>query len=229
MKTRRLCSIVLLIAVMVSTLVSCGVAAPMQKNLMDLSAYPEDALAQNAAIPKNLGDIRVLSLNVQGSVSTDAILKENRYLAVLGQIQDYAPTMFGLQEDSDHWNNYLSSQLTNYVRINDTPGENESCSIYYNKTVLGTPIATGMFWLTHTGKSGANALKWSDVPQTHRVALNMKTESDMRSTHKISCYINGELYTEDDAVLDTRLMTYGICSTFPTPFSARISTWDTRE
>ena len=210
MKLRKISSILLLTAMLLSAFVSCGAASPLMKADVNPSVYPEEATATDVAISAGLGDLRVMSLNVQGTVSSDAILKENRYLAVLGQIKDYAPTVFGLQEDSDHWNNYLSSQLKNYVRINDTPGTSESCSIYYDKTVLGTPVTTGMFWLTHTGQSGANALRWEDVPQTHRDALNMKSESDMRSNHYISCYIDGELYTEKDAVLDTRLMTYGI-------------------
>lgn len=210
MRLRRFCSLLLLVALLASTLASCGFAAPLMKRSVALSEYPVSAQAENVAISTNLGDIRVMSFNVQGTVSEDATLRENRYLAVLGQITDYNPTVFGLQEDSDHWNNYLSSQLKNYVRINDTPGTNESCSIYYDKTVLGTPVTTGMFWLTHTGQSGANALRWEDVPQRHRDALNMKSASDMRSNHAISCYIDGELYTEMDAVLDVRLMTYGI-------------------
>ena len=220
MKLKRIFAVVLLAAMTLSTLVSCGLVTPMIKGETDLSNYPADAQAADVAISSNLGDIRVMSFNLQNTVK-DAT-KENRYLAVSEQIKDYMPTLLGLQEDGrrkengvyvDHWDNYLTEVLVDngtYERINSSVSTGEYCSIYYDKSVLGTPIATGVCWLTHTGASGANALRWEDVTQKERTALNMKTESDMRSKHEIFCYINDVLYTEEDAVLDTRLMTYGI-------------------
>ena len=222
MKLKRLFAVVLLAAMTLSTLISCGLVTPMTKGTPDLSEYPADAQAAEVAISSNLGDIRVMSFNLQNSVKDET--KENRYLAVSEQIKDYKPTLLGLQEDGrrkengvyvDHWDNYLTEVLVNngtYKRINDSVSTGEYCSIYYDESVLGTPVATGVCWLTHTGNSGANALKWEDVSEKERAALNMQTESDMRSKHEISCYIEDEgvVYTEVDAVLDTRLMTYGI-------------------
>ncbi|MBQ8439274.1 MAG: hypothetical protein IJX19_01315, partial [Clostridia bacterium] len=153
MKPRRICSLILLIAMILSTLVSCGIAAPMMRADLDPSDYPSEAQAKDVAITQNLGDIRVMSFNLQNTVSSDATLKENRYLAVSGQIQDYAPTLLGLQEDGAHWNTYLSGELTGYGRINDTLVTSEYCSIYYDTSILGEPIASGAMYLTYNGQA----------------------------------------------------------------------------
>ncbi len=212
MKTKRFCSILLLISVMISTLVSCGFAASVEQGSIVLTEYPKMAQATDAAF-LSTGDLRVMSYNVLTTMSSNSTLKQNRYQAVLQEIKGYAPALLGLQEDASHWNTFLTEQLVTkgtYKRINSSVGSGEYCSIYYDTKVLGNAIASGAFWLTNTGKSGANALKWEDVPQRHREALNMKSASDMRSNHSISCYIDGKLYTENDAVLDVRLMSYGI-------------------
>ena len=213
MKLKKACSYLLLFALLLSALSSCGFAAPMTGKPLDLSDYPDEALAENTAVTSNLGDLRVMSYNVLTTMNSNSTLKQNRYQAVLQEIRSYSPVLLGLQEDASHWNTFLTEQLvTNgtYKRINSSVGSGEYCSIYYDTKVLGTPIASGAFWLTHTGKSGANALRWEDVPQRHRDALAMTQASHMRSSHAISCYIDGKLYTENDAVLDTRLMSYGI-------------------
>ena len=210
MKLKKICSVLLLISVLLSTLVSCGA---MKRGELLLEAYPDETQVSDAAFLAGFGDLRVMSYNVLTTMSSNSTLKQNRYQAVLQEIKGYAPTLLGLQEDASHWNTFLTEQLvTNgtYQRINSTVGSGEYCSIYYDASVLGTPITSGAYWLTHTGKSGANALKWEDVSQRHRDALAMTQESHMRSNHAISCYIDGKLYTENDSVLDVRLMSYGV-------------------
>lgn len=213
MKMKKILSILLLLSMLLSTLISCGAVSPAGQEKLAPETYPDEAQASDAAFLSRLGDLRVMSYNVLTTMSSNSTLKQNRYQAVLQEIKGYAPTLLGLQEDASHWNTFLTEQLVKngtYKRINSSVGSGEYCSIYYDTAVLGTPIASGAYWLTHTGKSGANALKWEDVPQRHRDALNMKSASDMRSNHSISCYIDGKLYTETDAVLDVRLMSYGI-------------------
>lgn len=213
MKTRRLFAILLLISMAVTTLASCGVVVATEQGSVGLNNYPTDAQGKEASVISGLGDLRVMSYNVLATMSGNSTLKQNRYQAVLQEIKGYSPTLLGLQEDAAHWNTFLTEQLvTNgtYKRINSSVGSGEYCSIYYDTKVLGSPIASGAFWLTNTGKSGANALRWEDVPQRHRDALAMTQASHMRSNHAISCYIDGKLYTESDAVLDVRLMSYGI-------------------
>lgn len=86
MRLRRFCSLLLLVALLASTLVSCGFASPLTKESVVLSEYPVSAQAENVTISTNLGDIRVMSLNLQNEMSKDEILKQNRYLAVSDQI-----------------------------------------------------------------------------------------------------------------------------------------------
>ena len=213
MKTKRVCSFLLLFSVLLAALGSCGPASMMRESL-DPLGYPDELQAEHTTMTSNLGDIRVMSFNVLSTMSSNETLKQNRYQAVLQEIQGYAPTLLGLQEDAWHWHEFLREHLVtngSYKRINTSvAGAVEYCSIYYDASVLGTPIASGAYYLTHTGKSGANALHWEDVPQRHRDALAMTQESHMRSNHAISCYIDGQLYTEYDSVLDVRLMSYGI-------------------
>ena len=211
MKLKKICSVLLLISVLFSTLVSCGA---MKRGALLLEAYPDETQVSDAAFLSGLGDLRVMSYNVLTTMSSNSTNKQNRYQAVLQEIQGYAPTLLGMQEDSWHWHEFLKEHLVangSYKRINSSvAGAAEYCSIYYDTAVLGEPIASGAYYLTHSGKSGANALKWEDVPQRHRDALAMTQESHMRSNHAISCYIDGKLYTENDSVLDVRLMSYGI-------------------
>ena len=226
MKPRRICSLILLIAMILSTLVSCGFAAPMMRADLDPSDYPSEAQAKDVAITENLGDIRVMSFNVQNTVKDET--KENRYLAVVGQIQDYAPTLLGLQEDGlrtendvkvAHWDNYLTDVLvTNgtYKRINDTLVTSEYCSIYYDTSILGEPIASGAMYLTYNGqaKDGsatAYSITWGDIPQPIKDELNM-TEANFAKgkTGEIQYTKDGAEVTEAVAVMSQRSMSYGI-------------------
>ncbi|MBE6628357.1 MAG: hypothetical protein E7629_05460 [Ruminococcaceae bacterium] len=213
MRQRRACSLLLLVAMLVSTLASCGFAAPLMKGSVALSEYPDDAQAENVGISTNLGDIRVMSLNLQNEVSSDATLKENRYLAVSDQIQDYMPTLLGLQEDGSHWNTYLSSVLVSngkYKRINNTASTSEFCSIYYDSSVLGQPIASGANYLSHDGtKESKYSLTWDEIPADIKKALNM-TESYYKSGKTGPIYNSDKDATEAVSVLTARLMTYGI-------------------
>ena len=70
MKLKRLFAVVLLAAMTLSTLISCGLVPPMIKGETELSNYPADAQAADVAISSNLGDIRVMSFNLQNSVKT---------------------------------------------------------------------------------------------------------------------------------------------------------------
>ena len=213
MRQRRACSLLLLVAMLVSTLASCGFAAPLMKGSVALSEYPDDAQAENVGISTNLGDIRVMSLNLQNEVSSDATLKENRYLAVSDQIQDYMPTLLGLQEDGSHWNTYLSSVLVSngkYKRINNTASTSEFCSIYYDSEVLGNHIASGANYLSHDGtKESKYSLTWDEIPADIKKALNM-TESYYKSGKTGPIYNSDKDATEAVSVLTARLMTYGI-------------------
>ena len=214
MKMKKMLSILLLLSMLLSTLISCGAVSPAGQEQFAPETYPDEAQASDAAFLSGLGDLRVMSYNVLTTMSGNSTLKQNRYQAVLQEIKGYAPTLLGLQEDAWHWHEFLRAHLVtngSYKRINSSvAGGSEYCSIYYDTTVLGDPVASGAYYLTHSGKSGANALRWEDVPQRHRDALAMTQESHMRSNHAISCYIDGKLYTENDSVLDVRLMSYGI-------------------
>lgn len=213
MKTRKICSILLLVALAISTLVSCGAATPLMKAQVDPSVYPDEAIASDVAISAGLGDIRVMSLNLQNTMSSDAQLKENRYLAVVGQIQDYAPTLLGVQEDGAHWNTQLTKYLVtngSYKRINSTVVTSEYCSIYYDASVLGTPIASGANYLSYDGTQGSKwSLKWSEIPAEIKTALNM-TEYYYKQGKTGPIYNSDSEKTEAVSVLTARMMSYGI-------------------
>lgn len=217
MKLKRLCSALLLAAMLLSLLAACGPAS-LQRGDLDPDVYETLATAQNVAVSGNLGDIRVMSFNLQGTMSTDATLEENRYLAVLGQIQDYAPTLLGLQEDKAHWNTYLTKELvTNgtYKRINSSvSASSEYCSIYYNTEILGTPIDQGAYYLSHDGTAGSKySVTWAEIPDNIKAALNM-TEAYYKQgkTGKITYYdTDNKQYVEKAvSVLTSRMMSYGI-------------------
>lgn len=213
MRLRSVCSLLLLVALLASTLVSCGFASPLTKRSVVLSEYPVSAQAENVGISTNLGDIRVMSFNLQNTMSSDTTLKENRYLAVSDQIQDYMPTLLGLQEDGSHWNTYLSSVLVSngsYKRINNTASTSEFCSIYYDSSVLGKPIASGANYLSHDGtKESKYSLTWDEIPADIKKELNM-TESYYKSGKTGLIYNSDKNATEAVGVLTARLMTYGI-------------------
>ena len=110
MKAKRVCSFLLLFSVLLAALGSCGSASTMRESL-DPLGYPDELQAEDTATTSNLGDIRVMSFNVLSTVSSNETLKQNRYQAVLQEIQGYAPTLLGLQEDAWHWHEFLREHL----------------------------------------------------------------------------------------------------------------------
>ena len=221
MKMRKICSVLVLTAMLLSSLASCGLASPLMKAEVNPSVYPDEAIADSTAISAGLGDIRVMSLNLQNTMSSDAQLKENRYLAAVGQIQDYAPTLLGVQEDGAHWNTQLTKYLVtngNYKRINNSKVTSEYCSIYYDASVLGTPIASGAEYLSYDGTQSSKwSLTWDEIPAEIKAALTMSlndykngrtgtiTYTDPDSTEDPKAKV-----TEKVSVLTARLMTYGV-------------------
>ena len=237
MMAKRILSVLLLLAILLSALVSCKAqkkpqgqeeteagtsqdqwqpAAPeaiieFGDGIEDPSLYPYTELT-------GLGDLRVMSFNVLTTAS------DARWAALVREVKSYAPDLLGLQEDSYNWNSFMSKELVQggtYQRINSSiNASGEYCSIYYNTERFelvadknGVYAPSGGKRLTHNGNGGSSkALTWEEVPQTHRDALNMKSASDMGSNHTIYYYKPGDSkqYSEVDSVLDTRLMSYGV-------------------
>ena len=83
MKLKKTFSILLLLSILLSTLVSCGLVSPMAQGELKLDAYFDDAQASDAAFLSGLGDLRVMSYNVLTTMSSNSTRKQNRYQAVL--------------------------------------------------------------------------------------------------------------------------------------------------
>lgn len=223
MNIKKIVSVLLLVTLMLSTLSSCGLARRREQGALALEDYATDAVAQSLAASSGLGDVRVMSFNIRGDLP-DPNAGASRKEALVREIKSHAPDLLGVQEDNSTWNTYLTQQLVtggSYLRIYDTNvnSSGEYCSIYYNEELFelvadqnGTYDPSGSRYLTHNGTKNAKALTWEEVPQQHRTALNMSSASDMGSNHTIYFYKPGDLtrYSEEDAVLDTRLMTYGV-------------------
>ena len=223
MNIKKIVSVLLLVTLMLSTLSSCGLARRREQGALALEDYATDAVAQSLAASSGLGDVRVMSFNIRGDLP-DPNAGASRKEALVREIKSHAPDLLGVQEDNSTWNTYLTQQLVtggSYLRIYDTNvnSSGEYCSIYYNEELFelvadqnGTYDPSGSRYLTHNGTKNAKALTWEEVPQQHRTALNMSSASDMGSNHTIYFYKPGDLtqYSEKDAVLDTRLMTYGV-------------------
>ena len=223
MKAKKVVSVLLLVAMLLSTLASCGFARRVEKGNLAFENYATDANAQNLAASSGMGDVRVMSFNVRGDLP-DPNAGATRKEALVREIKSHAPDLLGVQEDKAAWNTYLTEQLvTNgtYARIYNANvyASGEYCSIYYNTEIFelvadanGAYDPSGSKFLTHDGTGSAKALTWEEVPQQHRTALNMSSASDMGRTHTIYFYKPGDStrYSDPDAVLDTRLMSYGV-------------------
>lgn len=231
---KKIISAMLVLVMMLSMLASC--ARPMQKGILEQSAIANtQPLSETLGKSAGLGDVRVMSFNLQVTLANSAFSdnKTNRQRAVVAEILSYMPDLIGLQEDSfTTWNGYLSENLiisegVKYLPIIDpnvgiaSEGvipEAESYAIYYNPTTLELVdygycrLATS----TEDGGNGKTALKWSDVTQEIRDALNMTTESRMYSSYYVPYDSDGDGVkesTEKDVILDQRRMTYGIFKT----------------
>ncbi|MBQ8432560.1 MAG: endonuclease/exonuclease/phosphatase family protein [Clostridia bacterium] len=216
-KRYRLLSILLLCVLLLPTLASCALRGGMVQGMLDPNAYAPDGNLQNLSTATDQTDIRVMSFNIRGNLSSDTVKKARRTGAVIQEILSHSPALLGLQEDNKTWHNsYLLSALGDdgYKRIasNSVYASGEYCAIYYDPAVVGEPLESGSRYLTYTGTNTANALRFSDVTAAERAALNITSTATMRSTHTIYYYKPGDStrYSESDAVLDVRLMSYGV-------------------
>lgn len=226
---KKIISAMLVLVMMLSMLASC--ARPMQKGILEQSAIANtQPLSETLGKSAGLGDVRVMSFNLQQTLAhTDfSDNRSNRQKAVVAEILSYMPDLIGLQEDSRKtWNGYLSENLiisegVKYLPIIDpsidVTKETESYAIYYNPTTLEL-VDSGYCRLatsTEDGGNGKTALKWSDVTQEIRDALNMTTESRMYSSYSVPYDSDGDGVkesSENDTILDQRRMTYGIFKT----------------
>ncbi len=187
---KKLIAIVLLSAMLLSTLVSCGLAEPMVKGILNLSSYNEESEVQNVATggEKASGAFRVLSFNIQ----QDKTNSTNRKAAILAEIDAYDPDFIGFQEDDAGWHTLLDTELAQrgYVLTNncstDTNFTSEWNAIYYKSGAGYTLVETGYHWLSDDG-SKKIAMTLDDIPADMKTALETYcfTDEAMTTTLKV--------------------------------------------
>ncbi len=218
MKNRtRLLSVLLLCVLLLPTLAACASVGTMVQGMPDLNAYAQDGSLQDLSANASKTDIRVMSFNIRGTLTSDAVKRARRTGSLIQEILSHRPALLGLQEDTTTWHsNYLKPALSaeNYKSLlsSSVYASGENCAIYYDPAVVGEPLESGSRYLTWTGTRYANALRFSDVTAAEREALNIHSEEAMRTNHTIYYYKPGDdtRYSEKDTVLDVRLMTYGV-------------------
>ena len=220
MKMRRLCSVLLLFSMILSTLVSCGIAGAVAKGIVDPADYPNDALAQDVYTGgEKLGAFRVLSFNIQGN-KTNA---SNRKNAIVQEIVTYSPDFFGFQEDGGDWyDTYgLKSALEaqGYAMAYDSSSfsggySDVSNAIFYKTNNGYTIVESGARWLSSDGtKKIASTI--DDIPQEMRQAF-IDAGYPMSSTADLTKPINNYVINADgetasqSALLGARMMTWAL-------------------
>jgi len=98
-------------------------------------------------------DIGIMTYNIRLDLTSDGINQwDNRKEAVLSIIDNYKPTIFGIQEALPQQVAYLQENLTHYGSIGkgrDGGSNGEACTILYRKDIVKL-LSTETFWLSET-------------------------------------------------------------------------------
>lgn len=153
---------------------------------------PETNAEDTAKDPfENATDVRVMSFNIRVGEQTDV-----RHEAVLQQIRDVSPDVFGVQEANSPWINYLSAQLTDYTLVGEgrDGGTNGEYAAIYYRTDKYTLIQGGTRWLSLSPDTPSILAGGS---QYRRVLTYAKLKDNQ--TGAIFVHINVHLdYSSDD-------------------------------
>ncbi len=180
--------------------------------------------ARPTEIPEGTTALRVMSFNVQGSLTLSGGVasqaSQNRIDAVRTEILYYSPDLLGLQEDKTTWTAYLKLDDYNVIQDSSSGADVERCAIYYKK---GLKLLTGgTVWLTATRTSEGAGLTYEDLttPGSKYYMTPAELEKiDVHSTADLkrvqSTYVNEAGQRVDSTegnyvLLDTRKMTYGV-------------------
>ena len=179
--------------------------------------------------PEGKTALRVMSFNVQGSLSTsggsltDAAL--NRVEAVKQEILAHNPDLLGLQEDREAWLIHLNLEDYNIIQYSSGLSAGaERCAIYYKKGL--TLLESGMKYLTPESRYGeGSALTMEDIttqgsryyltPEELEILDIHPAEGDASIYGKKYQYVDkdsGEVkpYTAGYTYTTLRKMTYGV-------------------
>ena len=153
--------------------------------LFYLAGYFE-LLAQDRALSKQPGDIKVMSFNIRLGVAKDG---ENRWdlrkELVVKTIREYTPDLLGLQEVFPMQEEYLRENFPGYVyygrsRLVD-PNDGEACSVMFRKDRFDA-IEKSTFWLSETPDKPGSKSWDSSLP---RIANIVRLEDKQAEGKKL--------------------------------------------
>ena len=172
----------------------------------ELFGYKTDAVDPKNGIRPHGTSMRVMSFNVQSDFDSFSTAGTERLNALRQEILFYAPDFIGFQEDSKDFINKL--ELSGYKRISpSTLGSSGNCSIFYKSSL--TLKKSGTKYLTSDGTSSTVALTAKDLTtEGSKYQLTSAELSELKITS--STNMKNLKTSEGNAMLSTKLMTYGV-------------------
>ncbi len=229
---RKLISVLLLSALLLTTLVGCGVGRGI--------AVGSSADTENVALSASsgLGDVRVMSFNIQQELPTDETLKNNRLNAVVQEILSYKPDLLGTQEDNLTWvthfggngnaayddgnkgNNFAVGALGSDYKVisydlaggtNNLANGTERCAIFYNTKTLRL-LDSGHSELSYDRNANHASLSWADIQSKYPelvTALDL-TEERAKPNKSYAIPYADKSGSANAYIFTNRRMTWGI-------------------
>lgn len=139
-----------IVAFFISVIAMFGTQTPAEEIKPDLplvNVNPNSVATESA-----VQDVRIITYNVK--ISGDGLRAvEKRLPLIVGEIKEYTPDSFGLQEADKIWVEGVAAELTDYAHIEkyreDGIEKGESSAIFYLKDKYNL-VDSGHFWLSET-------------------------------------------------------------------------------
>lgn len=149
--------------------------------------------------------VTVMSFNLRYDLTENQGLA--RAYAVVAQIRDYAPDVFGVQEDSTQWCDILDAELTEYTAVrysnpvSKSADSQEWLTIYY-RTAKFNLVKSGTKWLSNTPNIPNSKYSESSIIRGMNYAV-----LEQISDGKRFCFVNTHLeHTASEAVAEARMI-----------------------